>query len=95
MRRLRRGLVGTLILGTLAGAAGCRGCERGHAYPPEVVDNFIAACRASASEASCRCTIDQLRRLYTYEEFQVIEQRLEARDVPPEMSDVLAACSGR
>jgi hypothetical protein len=95
VRRRRRALIRTLILATLAGVVGCRGCDRGHAYPPEVVDNFIAACRASASESSCRCTIDHLRRLYTYEEFQVVEQRLEARDVPPEMSEVLAACSGR
>jgi hypothetical protein len=84
-----------VLLAVLGAIAGCRACDRGHAYPPEVVDNFVAACQASASERSCRCTIDRLRRLYTYEEFQVVEQRLQVRDVPPEMSEVLAACSGR
>jgi hypothetical protein len=85
----------TALVVALITIAGCRACDRGHPYPAEVIDNFVAACRTSASEASCQCTIDRLRRLYTYEEFQVVEQRLQAKDVPLEVGEVVAACSGR
>jgi len=91
VRRIRD----ALLLAVLVAMAGCRACDRGHPYPSEVVDNFVAACRTSAEESSCRCTIDRLRRIYTYEEFQVVEKRLEGHDVPLEVSTVIAACSGR
>ena len=90
-RRLARRL---LVLAVVA-VAGCKACDRGHPYPPEVIDNFVASCRASASESACRCTVERMRRLYTYEEFQTVERRLQAGDVPPEVSEIIAACSGR
>ena len=75
--------------------AGCNGCDRGHPWPAEVGDNFMASCQGSSTERACRCALREMRRLYTYDEFRDVEPHLRALDVPIEVSEVIAACSGR
>ena len=63
-----------------------------HAYPREIVENFVASCRERGEEANCKCAIDRLQRQFTLEEFLALEARLARGEIPKEMVDAVAAC---
>ena len=82
--------VGILIWLSL-GAAACR--ERGHAYPAEVTENYMRACTSRASEKACRCSLAEIQRRYSLEQYQAIEGAIAAKNqVPQEIVAVMEAC---
>jgi hypothetical protein len=75
---------------SLAGAA-CR--ERGNVYPAEVTENYMRACTSRASEKACRCSLAEIQRRYTLEQYQAIEGAIAAKNqVPKELVAVMEAC---
>lgn len=62
------------------------------AYPADVVDNFMNACTRNAAPRDCRCTIDEIRRRITIDEYHAMEARMAKRDMPPEMLAAAEAC---
>jgi hypothetical protein len=83
--------VGVLLL---LGAVACSR-EPVNEYPPEVVENFVAACRTRAPEETCRCAIDRLRDRFAWEEFRVLERRMAEGEMPPEVAEAVGGCAGR
>jgi hypothetical protein len=75
---------------SLAGAA-CR--DRGHAYPAEVTENYMHACTSRASEKACRCSLEEIQRRYTLEQYQAIEGAIASKkEVPKELVEIMEAC---
>jgi hypothetical protein len=62
------------------------------AYPPDVVENFIASCSQNGELRRCRCAMDAIRRRFTIDEYRVIESRITHRDVPPELLAAVNDC---
>lgn len=83
-----------LALALLLLASAC-GRAPAHPYPPEVVENFVAACRTRAPEAACRCAIDRLQDRFSYEEFQAFERRMASGEVPGEIGEAIEGCTPR
>lgn len=96
MLNLRSGaLVALLVL------AACRGRE---AYPPDVVDRFLASCIAKLPAgleqqrdqfaASCRCMLDRIQEKYTVEEFYALEKRMAdgSGNVQEELGPIVTDC---
>jgi hypothetical protein len=81
-----------VLLGLLAAA--CGGGPP-NPYPDEVVQNFVTACRTSAPESVCTCSIDRIQRRFTLDEFREYEARLAQGDMPKELIDLVAACRGK
>jgi hypothetical protein len=81
-------------LATVALAVLVAGCgDRGHPYPPDVVENFLHACTArGAPEGACRCSLDAVRRRFTVDEYRALEARVARGEVPRELSDLAADC---
>lgn len=54
-------------------------------YPENVVDEFIKSCEAAGSDRTfCRCVLDKVQGKYTFEEFSVIESKMNAGQTPDE-----------
>jgi hypothetical protein len=83
-----------LVLALVLLASACAR-EPEHAYPPEVVENFVAACRTRAPDAACRCAIDRLRDRFSYEEFRALERRMGSGEVPGEVTEAVESCTSR
>jgi len=66
-----------------------------HPYPAEVVDAFVASCTKQAPEKTCRCTIDQLQRRLTLDEFKTLDQQARGGSVPKPLADAIAECASR
>ena len=75
--------------------------DDGGVYPPQVRDEFLAACIAERGPGQsttafwryCTCTLEYLEAELSLSEFQQIEQRiLDGEDMPPELWDAVAAC---
>jgi hypothetical protein len=64
-------------------------------YPPDVVEAFVASCRAKAPEATCRCTIDDLQRHVSLDEFKALDQQARSGTIPKPLGDAIVACSRR
>ena len=72
-------------------------------YPDDVVKNYINACVANASsvldEASaadmCACTISELEKKYTLEEFAELANNLQNGEVPNNITEIAATCLAR
>lgn len=90
MRRVWAGVV-------VAVALGLGGCSREprHAYPPDVVENFVAACRTRAEERACRCAIDRLRDTFPYEQYRALDARMGTGELPPEVGNAVSECARR
>ena len=83
--------VGILLVGLSLFAAACR--ERGNVYPAEVTENYMRACTSRASEKSCRCSLAEIQRRYTLEQYQAIEGAIASKNqVPQELVAVMEAC---
>lgn len=78
--------------GALLAAAGC---GPPNPYPDEVVQNFLAACRANASAGVCDCAIDRIQRRFTLDEFKAFEVRMAQGETPKELVDSVTECQGR
>jgi len=81
-------------------AAATLACQREplHDYPPDVVDNFLAACRLrGGSDDACSCSLDALRRRFTSTEYASLETQVAAGDgaATKLLADVASACAGR
>lgn len=61
-------------------------------YPANVVQNFVAACRAQASEDVCECAIDRIQRRFTLDEFGRFESRMAQGETPQELVELVADC---
>jgi hypothetical protein len=86
---MRRGCLAFASLAFVAAA--CR--QRGNVYPPEVVENFMRACTVRASEKACRCSLAEIQRRYTLEQYRALEAAIAAdKQVPGELREVSAAC---
>ena len=88
---MRSALAATALVVVLAGCNGGDGAtpetETGPAgYPQEAVANFVSECRAQpgATEAACRCVIDELQRTMPYEEFREADEALLEEREPDE-----------
>lgn len=62
------------------------------AYPPELVENFLAECAKRGDARGCRCTLDAIRRRFAVDEYLAMEARIAKGDVPREMLVVLDEC---
>jgi hypothetical protein len=63
--------------GTNTGSAATT--NSGGGYPQETVDAFLKSCETAGSDkAFCGCVLDKLQARYTHEEFQVIEDEIQA-----------------
>ena len=57
--------------------------EKG-AYPQEVADEFVKSCVGAGSNAKfCSCMLGKIQEKYSFEEFSVIESKINA-GTPPE-----------
>jgi hypothetical protein len=82
-----------LAVATLVVLAGCK--RETHRYAPEVVENFMNACRQRGSDKSCRCALAELERRYSPEEYVAIEAKMRAGEKPPnELLEVIRTCGG-
>jgi hypothetical protein len=71
-------------------------------YPEEVRDNFMNECTASAiengalasqAETYCQCSLTEIQRLYTIDEFAVIDQQIAQGQAPPAVfNDIIEFC---
>lgn len=88
--RIVRSYVGLLFAALLV--AGCGKAE--NPYPQEVVDTFLQSCAAQgAPKGACECTLTELRKRYTYEQFTAMEQRTRETQKPAqEFQDAASAC---
>jgi hypothetical protein len=89
--RGRRGAVtgaGLLLLATSCGGPP-------NPYPQDVVDTFVASCRANTEERVCRCAIDRIQRRYSLDEFRAFEQRIGKGEVVKELIDTVTDCVGK
>ena len=98
MRR-GRGRLGWLVSGWRMGLAvvsllGCKSAPP-TPYPPDIVEAFVKACTANASESNCRCAIDRIQRKFTLDEYLAFENRITHRDIPKELVDATADCRER
>lgn len=62
------------------------------AYPSDVVENYLAACKQRGDARACRCTMDAIRRRFTIDEYRAMEARIRKGDVPREMLAVVDDC---
>ena len=68
-------------------------------YNDEIEADFVDACRDLASEAQCQCTYDEIEANVPFDRYvEIAEQNLDdvtsREDLPPELQDATAACSG-
>jgi len=73
----------------------CGGSAPPSAYPSEIVEAFVAACKINAEESLCRCAIDRIQRKFSLDEYLAFENRITHREVPKELADAVAECRGR
>jgi hypothetical protein len=54
-------------------------------YPQEVADEFLSSCEEAGSDgAFCKCMLEKVQAKYSFEEFSVIEAKLNAGKPPDE-----------
>ena len=54
-------------------------------YPENVVDEFVKSCESAGSDRTfCTCVLDKVQGKYTFEEFSVIESKINAGQAPDE-----------
>jgi hypothetical protein len=82
---------GLLAAALLLAVTGCSR-EPAYAYPPEFVENFVAACRTHAPEPACRCAIDRIRDTFPFEEFRDHDRRMADGTMPTEVAAVVRDC---
>jgi hypothetical protein len=77
-------------------AAGCAKAPPPNPYPQELVDNFMTGCRQRSSASICECALDRIRRRWTADEFQKLDQTLGDGDAAAaQIAETVAACAGR
>ena len=68
-------------------------------YPPEVIQNFMNSCKESSGgeEETCSCLFEKIQENYTFEEFSILEVKMQAGQTPPEFLEFIgkarAECS--
>ena len=64
--------------------AACGGGNGEEGYPEEAVSNFMNSCTAQqgATEAACRCVINELERTMPFEEFEETDKALREKRRP-------------
>jgi hypothetical protein len=82
-----------LLLAVVALAACSRAPEQ--AYPADVVDAFVTSCRTKAPEGTCRCTIDELQRTVSLDQFEALDRQARSGAVPKPLGDAITACARR
>jgi hypothetical protein len=82
-----------LVVVVVALAACSRAPEQ--SYPPDVVDAFVTSCRTKAPEATCRCTIDDLQRHVSLDEFKSLDRQARDGKIPKPLGDAISACASR
>lgn len=69
--------------------------EGGEGFPQTIVDNYMKGCTAGgqATEEYCECSLDQLEKTLTLDEFIELEESFTTTgDLPQELQDAVAAC---
>jgi hypothetical protein len=79
-----RGVV--ILLVVVLTAAACGDDDGDGGFSQENRDAFLSGCVADGTEAFCECTLDELEKVYTNEEFEEIALDAAAADMtdPPE-----------
>jgi hypothetical protein len=62
------------------------------AYPGDVVQNFLAACRRRGSAGGCACALDSIRRRFTIDEYHALEARIVKGEMPREILAAFDDC---
>lgn len=71
--------------------AACGDDDAGQQYSPEIRNAYLEGCTGSQNEAFCECTLTELEKRFTQEEF--IAFAIEASEEPPdEFVDITLAC---
>lgn len=65
-------------------------------YPPEFIKSYVDRCTASrglAVQAVCECIIRKIQDKYTYEEFETINNQIEATGkIPSNIVEDITTC---
>jgi hypothetical protein len=69
-------------------------------YPDDVVKNYIDTCVANAGSVAnegsafdmCACTIQELEKKYTFEEFSLIANKLDRGEAPDSLTEIARTC---
>ncbi len=87
-------LIAVLATVLALGVASCGGEEGAQQYPPSVTQNFMDACTAQgASQQYCACTLDEIQKEFSLEEYTRLEiQMLNTGEIPPEFAAAIAKC---
>ena len=67
----------------------------GEGFPQTVVDNYMRGCTSGgqATEEYCECSLDELEKTVSLEEFIELEEAFTASgDLPQELQDAVTAC---
>lgn len=67
----------------------------GEGFPQTVVDNYMRGCTSGgqATEEYCQCSLDELEKTVSLEEFIELEEAFTTTgDLPQELQDAVAAC---
>jgi hypothetical protein len=67
----------------------------GEGFPQTVVDNYMRGCTSGgqATEEYCECSLDELEKTVSLEEFIELEETFTASgDLPQELQDAVTAC---
>jgi hypothetical protein len=67
----------------------------GDGFPQTVVDNYMKGCTSGgqATEEYCQCSLEQLEKTLSLEEFVDLEQEFTANgELPKEIEDAVTAC---
>lgn len=77
-----------LVIGSVVG---CRPPK--HDYPADVLSAFVDRCASQAPRGACECTLDEIQRHFTYEQFTALEQQTKDSGKPPaEFQSAANAC---
>jgi hypothetical protein len=86
-----RTLLLTLVAVLALAACGDDDNPTGTRYSAEIRDAYLEGCTSSQNEAFCECTLTELEKRFTQEEF--IAFAIEASEEPPEeFVDITLAC---
>lgn len=80
-----------MALALVAGA--CGDDDGGDGFSPEIRNQYLQGCMTSQNQAFCDCTLDELEKRFTQEEF--VRFAIEANETPPDpqiFTEVALAC---
>jgi hypothetical protein len=93
MTKIRKMLAILFAVALIATACGDDDSGGGNGFSSDIVDGYMQGCTTEQSVAFCQCTLDEIEKRFTEEEF--IAFAIEATEAPPdEFIEIAFACLG-